>query len=384
MKILVALTYYRPHMSGLTIYSERLARALVKMGHSVTVLTSQYDSSLPQREEMEGVTIIRVPVLARIGKGVLMPSFGITAGRLIRDHDVVHLHLPQFDAARVAVRGWLQKTPVIITYHCDLRLPKGILNWFANQSVLLMNNIAALFSNKIITYTKDYADHSSFISRYPQKLKIINPPVELPSVTDEQVISFRKRFNSEDGHPVIGMAARFASEKGVEVLLKAMENILMQYPRAQVWFAGPYENIMGEQSYFERLKPSIDKYQQSGNWKFLGLLSPQEMALFYPNIDILTIPSLNSTEAFGLIQIEAMMHGIPSIASDLPGVRQPVLRHSMGEVIPIGSSIDLAAAVDKIMRKQSSYNKNWQEIGAQYAPSSVAAEYENLYRELIG
>ena len=384
MKILVALTYYRPHMSGLTIYSERLARALVKMGHSVTVLTSQYDRSLPQREEMEGVTIIRVPVLARIGKGVIMPSFGITAARLIRDHDVVHLHLPQFDAARVALRGWLQKKPVIITYHCDLHLPKGILNWFANQSVLLMNNIAALFSNKIITYTKDYADHSSFMSRYPQKLKIINPPVELPSATNEQVITFRKRFNPEDEHPVIGMAARFASEKGVEVLLNAMENILMQYPHAQVWFAGPYENIMGEQNYFERLKPSIDKYQQNGNWKFLGLLSPQEMALFYPNIDILTIPSLNSTEAFGLIQIEAMMHGIPSIASDLPGVRQPVLRHSMGEVIPIGSSIDLAAAVDKIMRKQSTYNKNWQEIGAQYAPSCVAAEYENLYRDLIG
>jgi len=384
MKILVALTYYRPHMSGLTIYSERLARALVNMGHSVTVLTSQFENSLPQREEMEGVTIIRVPVLARIGKGVIMPSFGITAARLIRDHDVVHLHLPQFDAARVALRGWLQKKPVIITYHCDLHLPKGILNWFANQSVLLMNNIAAFFSNKIITYTKDYADHSSFMSRYPQKLKIINPPVELPSATNEQVLNFRKRFNPEDEHPVIGMAARFASEKGVEVLLNAMENILMQYPHAQVWFAGPYENIMGEQNYFERLKPSIDKYQQNGNWKFLGLLSPQEMALFYPNIDILTIPSLNSTEAFGLIQIEAMMHGIPSIASDLPGVRQPVLRHSMGEVIPIGSSIDLAAAVDKIMRKQSTYNKNWQEIGAQYAPSRVAAEYENLYRELIG
>ena len=384
MNILVALTYYRPHMSGLTIYSERLARALVNMGHSVTVLTSQFENSLPQREEMEGVTIIRVPVLARIGKGVIMPSFGITAARLIRDHDVVHLHLPQFDAARVALRGWLQKKPVIITYHCDLHLPKGILNWFANQSVLLMNNIAAFFSNKIITYTKDYADHSSFMSRYPQKLKIINPPVELPSATNEQVLNFRKRFNPEDEHPVIGMAARFASEKGVEVLLNAMENILMQYPHAQVWFAGPYENIMGEQNYFERLKPSIDKYQQNGNWKFLGLLSPQEMALFYPNIDILTIPSLNSTEAFGLIQIEAMMHGIPSIASDLPGVRQPVLRHSMGEVIPIGSSIDLAAAVDKIMRKQSTYNKNWQEIGAQYAPSRVAAEYENLYRELIG
>jgi hypothetical protein len=45
MKILTVLTYYRPHTSGLTIYAERLARAFVKRGHQVTVMTTQYDPS---------------------------------------------------------------------------------------------------------------------------------------------------------------------------------------------------------------------------------------------------------------------------------------------------------------------------------------------------
>ena len=50
MRILAALTYYQPHISGLTIYVQRLAEALVELGHSVTVLTSLYDPALPQYE----------------------------------------------------------------------------------------------------------------------------------------------------------------------------------------------------------------------------------------------------------------------------------------------------------------------------------------------
>lgn len=69
MKILEVLTYYRPWVSGLTIYVERLSRALVELGHDVTVLTAQYDSDLPRYEVMDGVKIVRIPVLLRVGKG---------------------------------------------------------------------------------------------------------------------------------------------------------------------------------------------------------------------------------------------------------------------------------------------------------------------------
>ena len=384
MKILFALTYYLPHMSGLTIYAERLAKALIKEGHYVTIMTSQYDSQFPIEEVIDGVRVVRVPVWMRISKGVLMPAFGHIAGKLLREHDVVHLHLPQFDSARVVLRGWLQRKPIVITYHCDLKLPRTIFNWFANQSVLIMNNIAAVFTDRIVTYTRDYAEHSRFIMRFKKKLSVINPPVQLPRVTQEQIKEFGKKQNPDNAYPIIGMAARFASEKGVEVLLNSLDSITKKYPNAQVWFAGPYENIMGEQQYYDRLKPLIDRYISKGNWKFLGLLSPTQMALFYPNIDVLTIPSLNSTEAFGLIQIEAMINGVPSIASNLPGVRQPVLRHQMGEIIPIGDSKMLADAVNKIMGNYASYSDHYQGIAAQYAPKKTAQAYEKLYGELLG
>ena len=382
MRILIELTYYRPHTSGLTIYAERLAKALVKKGHAVTVLTSQYDPALPRNEKLDGVQIVRAPVLMRVSKGVIMPTFGWLANKLVREHDVIHLHLPQVDAAGLALRGRIHKKPTVITYHCDLRMPYGILSWAANQGVHLMNNIAGVFTHRIVTYTQDYADHSKFISRFKKKLAVINPPVELPDITELEIQDFRKQHNPSNNHPIIGMAARFATEKGVEVLLSALEEIISRYPKAEVWFAGPYENIFGEERYIERLMPLIKHYQEKGNWKFLGLLSPQEMAGFYPNLDILTIPSLNSTEAFGLVQIEAMMNGVPIIASNLPGVRQPVLRHGMGEVIPIGDSRELTHAVFKISENKDRYKKGYQRIKEQYTPFSVAEEYIKLFEKI--
>ena len=102
MRILTTLTYYRPHYSGLTIYAERLARALVASGHQVTVITSRYDKSLPAQERSDGVEIIRPRVLMHVSKGVLMPSMPYQAWVNIRRADVVHLHLPQLDAAYIA------------------------------------------------------------------------------------------------------------------------------------------------------------------------------------------------------------------------------------------------------------------------------------------
>ena len=54
------------------------------------------------------------------------------------------------------------------------------------------------------------------------------------------------------------------------------------------------------------------------------------MGSFYTCIDVLVVPSINSTEAFGLVQVEAMMMGVPVVASDLPGVRVPVQKQGWG------------------------------------------------------
>jgi len=89
LRILIVLTYYRPHTSGLTIYAERLARGLAARGHQVTVLTSRFNRSRPIEALEDGVRVVRAPVLFRVSKGVIMPTFGWLATQLVREHDVV-------------------------------------------------------------------------------------------------------------------------------------------------------------------------------------------------------------------------------------------------------------------------------------------------------
>jgi glycosyltransferase involved in cell wall biosynthesis len=385
LRVLIVLTYYRPHTSGLTIYAERLARGLVSRGHQVTVLTSRFDRSCPVEAVESGVRVLRAPVLFRVSKGVIMPTFGVLATRLVREHDAISLHLPQFDAAGVAARGRLMGKPSILTYHCDLKLPPGPFNLMVNQVVHGMNRLAGILADRVVAYTQDYADHSPFLRTFRGKIEVIPPPVELPEADPGSVAAFAEMHGLNGKAPVIGMATRLASEKGVEVLLSALPRVLEVYPEARVLFAGQYEDVLGEESYARRLEPLFRRYED--RWDFLGVLAPSQMATFYPNLDVIVVPSLNSTESFGLVQVEAMLCGTPSIASDLPGVRQPVLQTGMGEVVPVGDSEALAEAILRIVtmgnQDQQVYARPQKEIAARFSTERTATGYEALFERLL-
>ncbi|MGQ9904841.1 MAG: glycosyltransferase family 4 protein [Anaerolineae bacterium] len=379
MRILQVLTYYRPHISGLTIYAQRLAKGLVKAGHQVTVLTSQYDPSLPISAQEDGANVIRVPVAFRVSKGVVMPAFGNTARRLIREHDIIHLHLPQFDGAGLAINARRLGKPVVLTYHCDIQLPRGLLNSLAGPVIRAANHIAAHFTNRLVAYTDDYARHSPFLSRYAHKLTVIPPPVEMQAPTPQEVAAFAAKWNLRE-RPIIGMVARLATEKGVEVLVKALRRVRQTLPSARVLFAGPYRHVLGEEDYARRLQPEFDALGPL--WTFTGSLHGAELAALYANCDVTVLPSLNSTESFGLVQVESMLCGTPSICSDLPGVRVPVQTTGMGRVVPVGDDAALAEAIIEVAGNPDRYRKPREAIEHLYNIGRSVREYERLYHEL--
>ena len=380
MKILQVLTYYRPHVSGLTIYVERLSKALVAQGHEVTVLTSQAEKDWPLEEIKDGVRIIRVPVALRISKGVIMPTLGLYAFKYVRWCDVLHLHLPQFDAPGFALRGKLFNKPTVLTYHCDLRLPDGLFNRFVDRVVLMMNRLAGSLADAVVTYTRDYGQNSPYLSTYiNRKLHIIPPPVELADCSDSEALAFYTKHALGD-RPIVGIATRLATEKGVEILLKALPLVQEVFPDVQVLHAGQYQNVLGEEKYAERLAPLFKKYADS--YKLLGNLHGSELTAFYKNLDVLVLCSLNSTESFGLVQIEAMNNGVPCIASNLPGVRQSVTMSGMGEVVPIGDHEALAEAIIRVLQDRESYIKSAEIIAETFEPAQTAREYLKLYSAL--
>jgi glycosyltransferase involved in cell wall biosynthesis len=93
---------------------------------------------------------------------------------------------------------------------------------------------------------------------------------------------------------------------------------------------------------------------------------------------------LNSTEAFGLVQIEAMLNGVPCVPSALPGVRMPVQMHGMGRVSQIGDSDSLATSILEILDEPGKFCGDLESIRKSYTPDTIAAEYEKLFEDLMG
>jgi glycosyltransferase involved in cell wall biosynthesis len=381
MRILIALTYYRPHVSGLTIYAERLGRALIRRGHHVTVLTSRFDPSLPAVEEADGLRIVRPWVWFRVSKGVIMPTFGYWANRLALTHDALSIHLPQFDAPGIALRGRFLQKPTVLTYHSDLSLPPTLFNRVANQVVNVANEAAARLADRIVAYTRDFAEHSPFLSRYLGKIQVIPPPVEVGRATEADVQAFRARHHLE-GRKVIGMAARLAAEKGVEYLLEAAPTILEKHPGTRFLFAGQCENVLGEQAYERKISPLLTAL--GDRWTFLGVLQPDAMAAFFKSCDVTVLPSINSTETFGLVQIESMICGTPVVAAGLPGVREPVRTTGMGRVVPPRDPARLAEAVLEVLGDRPRFVRPPETIAEMFSPDSTAARYEALFEEIAG
>lgn len=381
MNILLTLTYYRPHYSGLTIYAERLAMALARRGHHVTVLTSQFDRRLPRLERLDGVTVVRIPPLMRVSKGLLMPGMPFAAWRLARRADVINLHMPQLDAAYIAWIGRLLRKPVVLTYQCDLRLPRGLIHAIANQVSHVANHIAAWGSQTIVSITRDYAEHSPYLTRYLKKVRVLDPPVQLAPASEADVRAFREKYDIRPGQRIIGMAARLATEKGVEYLVRALPAILQAFPTARVLFVGPYQNVVGEEKYAERILPLIRGFED--HWTFLGIVPDVEMTAFFKTSEVLVLPSLNSTEAYGLVQAEAMTCGTPVVASDLPGVRVPVTETGMGRVVPVGDSEAIARAVIEILSHPERFRGDPASMQHRTSPDTLAAGYEKLFEELL-
>jgi len=380
MRILHCLYYYRPHYSGLTVYTERLARALVQRGHSVTVLTSRYARSLPAEETLDGVRVRRAGVATFISKGPIMPAYQVLGSRLAGEHDIVHLHVPQIDAAPLALWSRLRGKPVVMTFHCDLSLPQTPLNWLANGVSHLADRMTAGLASVVVTNTRDYAEASPLLKHKLGRLVIIPPPIEVVFPAKGEVDAFRARVGVKPGQRIIGMAARLATEKGAEVLARAMPMVLEKCPQARILYVGQHQNVMGEEAYARRLQPLLD--QLGDRWTFLGVLPAPDLGAFYAACDVTVLPSLNRTESFGMVQVESMVCGTPVVASDIPGVRQPTKMTGMGRTVPAGDSTALAQALVEILERPERYAGNPADVAARFSSDAIAAQYESLYTSM--
>jgi glycosyltransferase involved in cell wall biosynthesis len=380
MRVLMALDYYRPNISGLTLYVESLAKGLVARGNSVTVVTHAHAAGLAPEEDDAGVRVVRAPVFARAGKALISPAIIAAARRELASADVFHLHSPLVNAVALSLAGRAARVPIVVTYHCDLKPPPGV----AQRVIELLARGSQAFAldraHTIVTYTEDYARHTPPLAKRLSKVRWILPPVVEPGETSRTEEQVRERYGI-CADPVLLFVGRFAEEKGLPHLLGALPDVRRRFPNAGLVLAGEKESVPGE-TVGERLAPLLA--DPTSGVVATGSVPPEEIGDLFRVADLLVLPSTNSTESFGLVQVEAMLEGVPVVASDLPGVRQPVRMTGMGEVAPIGDSAGLARQILRVLESPDSYRRPREAIRAKFSMERTISEYEDVYREAAG
>jgi glycosyltransferase involved in cell wall biosynthesis len=376
VKLLMVLTFYYPHWTGLTAYARRLAEGLVRRGHEVTVLTARYWRALPGEEVHNGVRIVRLPALMRVSRGLLQPSFPWTARRLIKEADVVQIHTPLLESSLVTTLANMQGKKVILTHHGDLVMPERPWDQFVEWTVTGIMRQALRGAARITIHTKDYADNSPFLGPFRDKLVYVLPPVEIPVPIPEQVAAWRRELNLDD-NKLVGFAGRFVEEKGFDFLLKSIPYVLERAPNARFVFAGEV-NVVYE-SFYAQWQHLVERWKD--HIVMLGLLEEsQRVANFYAMCDVLALPS--RTDCFPMVQAEAMLCGTPTVATDIPGLRVPVKLTQMGLLVKPQDERALAAGILDVLHHRQQYIKGRPEIEAVFNLNATLDQYEQLFRSL--
>ena len=370
MKILVVLTYYDPHWTGLTVVAKRVAEGMAARGHEVTVLTSRFRPDVPATETIKGVGVVRLPVLTRLSRGMVMPTFPLAARLLIRQSNVVQIHTPMLEAPLLTGLARRAGVRSVITHHGDLVMPRAPFDQLVERGVTALLRRAFAEADRAVVYTRDYLEHSTFLRPFSSKCVPIAPPVVLLEPDSEAAQAWRAELGLQD-RPLVGFAGRFVEEKGFDFLLKAIPLLARQLPQVRFLYAGD-RNISYE-NFFRKCRPLVERVEPFLVW--LGLLRDERrLATFYRMCDVLAVPS--RTDTFNLVQIEAMLSGTPVVVSDIPGARVGVRLTGMGRLVRPRDEAALADGLLEVLSNRASYVKPRSEVEAVFNPQRSLDEYE--------
>jgi glycosyltransferase involved in cell wall biosynthesis len=370
--ILIVLYYYLPYVSGLTGYARDLAENLVKKGHRVTVLATRHDKALPEKEVINGVNVVRVPVLLKVSKGVIAPTFWLKVVSMARKSDVVNFHLPLADVGLSSL--FIKREKIISTYHCDLNLGRGTVNSLIQKLSFCLMSIVLGRSHAIVVNSMDYFSHSYF-KKYVDKAVQIFPPVNSVNFRPVGYPGLLKKLALDEQSYKIGFVGRIVAEKGLRYLLGSIRYLKDAIGRFHIIIAGDYGNVAGG-SVMDELSQFIG--ENPDTVILTGLLSEDELLEFYSMIDVLVLPSVDPLESFGIVQVEALLCGTPVLATDLPGVRVVIEQTGFGRLIEPNNSKDLAMKLIEMKKNPPEIDRKKLE---RFSLETTISQYEHLFSQ---
>ncbi|MBI5412952.1 glycosyltransferase [Candidatus Peregrinibacteria bacterium] len=349
MRFALVTPVFYPYTAGMSRVVEHEAQALARAWHVVHVFTPRFKHARTGLEEKDGYTIHRMRPLFSYGNAALT----IQLVYFTRGFETIHLHYPFIGGVLWTLLGvWRERLigkrkKLIITYHMDLA-GQGFLKYVFAFFTRLVLPLAVFSADAIRVSSMDYARQSryaNYLFRHPQKL------VEIPFGIDTEVFKpcgrsaelLREYSISTDDKVLlfVGALDRAHYFKGVSVLLKALAEYLTDTRIKLVIVGGG--DMRSEYEAQARALKIPDRV------KFAGFVAVEVLPALYALAHAVVLPSTDSSEAFGMVLVEAQACGTPVVASDLPGVRSVFEEGVTGMRARAGDAKDLARAIKHIL-----------------------------------
>jgi len=322
--------YYTPVRGGIETVLELLCRGEQASVESRALVINT--SAATVHEHVDAVHVTRAGRLAAVGAVSLSPSLPLWLARA--EADVVVLHEPN-PMALLAYALARPRAPLVIWYHSEVIRPR----WQYQHLYEPLLSFALARAAAVVVASPPMADVPA-LRAYRDKCVVIpfGLDVERYRATPAIVERAAQLRQASAGSPILLFVGRLVGYKGVDVLLRALQGLPMQ---TVVVGDGPLRGALEMQAQELGIAERV---------RFVGQVADDELLAWYHACDAFVLPSTSRQEAFGMVQLEAMLCGRPVVSTDLAtGVAWVNEHEHTGLVVPPNDVPGLQRALARLV-----------------------------------
>jgi glycosyltransferase involved in cell wall biosynthesis len=355
--------FYPPHPGGMESHLEALCGQL-KEKTDLEVIVAASNSFRSSEELIDGVKVAHLGRLLTLRSAPMCP----TMVRRIREAkaDLVHIHWPN-PAALLAYLASGHSGRLVITYHSDVVRQKVLSRVFEPVLRRGLNRADA-----IIVSSANYMNSSEVLRPYLKKCRVIPFGIDLKRFErpDElEVVRLRKQFGSR----MILSVGRLVYYKGFDFLIEAMKSV-----NAHLVLVGngPLEGELRARIRAHGLEDRVTL-----------LTTVKDVVPVYHAAELFVLPSIVRSEAFGIVQLEAMACSKPVVNTQLDsGVPSVSLDGVTGITVPPADSKALGRAINSLLDdpgRATLGQAAYQRVREQFSLAGMAKQTLALYHEVL-
>ncbi len=332
MNILHLGKYYPPYFGGIEKVNFDLVEELNKNNIPTDVLC--FNDELVDVVEKRNYTIYRAVNLVTAFSTPFSFSYYKILKRIHHLYDIVHIHLPNPGGA-IALQSVNFKGKIVVHWHSDIIKQTTLKNFYAPFQRALLKRAAS-----VIVTSPPYLEGSDDLKPFKNKCKIIPIGINREEfVPNDKFLATLK--NSYSGKKVIFSLGRFIYYKGFNYLIEAAKYLPDDYI-ILIGGTGELENA---------LALLIEQLHLESKVKLLGKISFENIGSYFQLCDVFCLPSCEKSEAFGVVQIEAMSFGKPVVSTNILNSGVPWINRNekTGLIVPTKNPKELAHAIKTII-----------------------------------